>query len=1002
MRTGKPIVFVSYAHKDEPEKPGPEGFAWLSFVLEYLNVGKRAGAFDLWVDTQMMGSANWRADIKAKLGVCDIFILLVSARSMASDFILDEELPVIRERDAKGEAVHIYPVLLTPTPILGLDNVRDKNIRPRDAQPLSKFSMEHDRPQKMSDIADEIAKLAGQISAGARPAGGASSTAARLTKVDIGQLPETAYENLVGRDAELERLDAAWTNSEVNILSLVAEGGAGKSALLNEWLTRLRRDNYRGAEVVLGWSFYSQGTHERATSSEQFLDWALRQLGATAKANSASAKGEAIAEAMTKRRVLLALDGVEPLQHGPTSSEPGKLKDDGLRALLRHFAQQPPAGSPGLIVLTSRVEVADIAKWNKGAAPVERIEKLSDAAGAQILADGGVTGSLREREAASREFGGHPLALQLLASYLNETQGGDVRRRDHIRGLLADAENPGQDHARRVMESYEKEWLADKPLLLAILSIVGLFDRPADAGCLAALRAEPAIPGLTDALVGLREDDWSRAVHRLREARLLSPVDPVDPGALDAHPLVREWFGERLRRTKPAAWTAAHSRLYEHLRDATKEGDEPSLAALAPLYHAIAHGCRAGRYQEALDEVYADRICRWGSDDELFYYSSRTLGAHGSNLAAISWFFDKPYDVPVAVLNTSHRAWVLSQASFALVAQGRLREALPAMRASLLIGESLSDRRNVAIRTSNLSEAELLVGEIAAARLTGARSVSLADQAADEFQMMGNRTTHAAAVAAAGERAEAELLLDDAEARQRKRQPGYPSLYSVQGYRYCDLLLTKREFAAARDRAMRTLGPARQQRALLDIALDTTTLGRAHHGLALIQGGREYEGETEQEDYSAAAGFLDQAIDALGTSGDNTHLPRGLLARAAFRRSVGDFPAAARDLDEVEEIAEPGPMRLFLCDLALERARLALARREAFAPLNGLVGAGPAAPAPPDGAESARLLEEARAQLAVARKLVADCGYHKRDEEVAELDAVLSGERRFADLPVHV
>ena len=95
-------------------------------------------------------------------------------------------------------------------------------------------------------------------------------------------------------------------------------------------------------------------------------------------------------------------------------------------------------------------------------------------------------------------------------------------------------------------------------------------------------------------------------------------------------------------------------------------------------------------------------------------------------------------------------------------------------------------------------------------------------------------------------------------------------------------------------------------------------------------------------------------------------------------------------------------MRLFLCDLALERARVALARREAFAPLNGLVEGGPAAPAPPDAAEAARLEEEARAQLATARNLVAECGYHKRDEEVAELDAVLKGGRRLADLPAHV
>ena len=211
---------------------------------------------------------------------------------------------------------------------------------------------------------------------------------------------------------------------------------------------------------------------------------------------------------------------------------------------------------------------------------------------------------------ASHDFGGHPLALTLLASLIKETQNGDVRRRDHIRGLLADADNPRHDQARRVMESYEKEWLAGQPILLAILHCVGLFDRPASGDCLKALRAKPAIPGLTDALVGLSDDQWRRAVARLREARLLAPVDPSDPEALDAHPLVREWFGERLRQTNEAAWKAAHSRLYDHLRDTTHEGKTPTLADLAPLYHAIAHGCRAGRYQEALDEVYVNRICR--------------------------------------------------------------------------------------------------------------------------------------------------------------------------------------------------------------------------------------------------------------------------------------------------------------------------------------------------------------------------------------------------------
>ena len=253
---------------------------------------------------------------------------------------------------------------------------------------------------------------------------------------------------------------------------------------------------------------------------------------------------------------------------------------------------------------------------------------------------------------------------------MRETQNGDVRRRDHIRGLLSDADNPRHDQARRVMESYEKEWLADQRVLLAILHCVGLFDRPASEDCLSALRAKPAIPGLTDALVDLTDDECRCAVTRLREVRLLTPIDPSDPGALDAHPLVREWFSERLKIANEAAWKEAHSRLYDHLRDTTHEGSAPALTDLAPLYHAIAHGCRAGRYQEALDEMYKERICCRRSDGVLEFYASKKLGAVGSNLAAISWFFSRPYETPVGALTPSDGAWVMNEASFYLRAQG--------------------------------------------------------------------------------------------------------------------------------------------------------------------------------------------------------------------------------------------------------------------------------------------------------------------------------------------
>jgi hypothetical protein len=418
MSSAKPIIFISYAHADEPEKPRGEEIAWLSFVMRFLRPAAKSGAFTMWVDRQMPGGTEWDEEIDRELHACDVFVLLVSASSMGSDYIIDKELEIARARRVAGE-LYIYPLLIRPTPRAGLDRVREFNLRPRDARPFSSYSL-NDLEQHMSDAADEIADVADEIAKKRAPAAAEQALSAKLAEtakivapipgnpaailpnlvlegilaigraaayppvVTIAGLPETFYERLVGRDAELTRLDEAWSDDKTNILSLIAEGGAGKSALVNEWLTRLQADSYRGAERVLGWSFYSQGSKECATAADEFLNWALTKLDVKIETTSASAKGDAIAEALMAHQILLVLDGVEPLQHGP-GLQAGQLKDEGLRALLRRFAAAPPRARHGLIILTSRLAVADIQRFRDGAAPVVNIERLSDEAGAELL-----------------------------------------------------------------------------------------------------------------------------------------------------------------------------------------------------------------------------------------------------------------------------------------------------------------------------------------------------------------------------------------------------------------------------------------------------------------------------------------------------------------------------------------------------------------------------------------------------------------------------------------
>jgi hypothetical protein len=83
------------------------------------------------------------------------------------------------------------------------------------------------------------------------------------------------------------------------------------------------------------------------------------------------------------------------------------------------------------------------------------------------------------------------------------------------------------------------------------------------------------------------------------------------------------------------------------------------------------------------------------------------------------------------------------------------------------------------------------------------------------------------------------------------------------------------------------------------------------------------------------------------------------MSRAWLRVLDSDSSGAQADLDEAWDIAERGPMRLHLADIHLHRARLFF--REIPYPW-----------------------KSPQADLAAAEKLINDCGYHRRDQELAD------------------
>ena len=704
-------------------------------------------------------------------------------------------------------------------------------------------------------------------------------------QVSVGKLPSVSRV-LIGRQDELEKLDTAWTDPTVGMVSIVAFGGVGKTSLAINWW---HRSGAPGAVRILGWTFHSQGTTDnRQASADPFLDYALRTwFGVSDPPKDSWERGECLADLIRRERTLLILDGVEPLQFPPGDLY-GHFKDPGMVALLKELA----ASNPGLCICTSRLPLTDLEDYdNLGLLTID-LDNLTAESGGQYLATLEVQGDEVELREASMDFDNHALALTLLGNYLVKRRGGDVRKRDTIPSIFADPTKGG--HARRILRQYEA--LFKGKTELSVLRILGLFDRPADPDALAILRQtfEP--------LRDVSPDDWCTALESLSDARLIEYSDPNGP--IDCHALIREHFTEDFRTSDRASFQQLHSRLYEcYLKQVPYSHD--TLESMAPLFYAVYHGCQAGRHGEAYMDVYRHRILR-GKE----FFLTQKLGAFSTDLSLLANFFNFRWIEAVSGLSPSDQGVVMSRTGFALRASGRLLEALQLMRASSDAARKTGDWKEAVLRFNNLAELYLVLGHIPEAIEASRLSVKFADRIDDFVLRELVRIRLAYSLHQYGDLALAARLFQIAESMQAMRRPDTPILYGVRGYFYCDLLLAQGRSEDVVCRGRQTLEIAvRSSLPLLDIALEHLSLGRAHRSTSI-----------------KAAYHLRAAVYGLRKAGQVDYLPLGLLARACHFRDTCDWAQAQKDLDEVRILANRCGMRLHLIDYHLEQSRLLLAQ----------------------------------------------------------------------------
>ena len=98
-------VFISYSHFDE---------SWLKRLRVHLRPLERDYALDIWDDRKIVAGSRWRDEIDLAIQTAKVAVLMISADFLASDFIINYELPTLLGAAQKDGAV-IMPLIVSPS-----------------------------------------------------------------------------------------------------------------------------------------------------------------------------------------------------------------------------------------------------------------------------------------------------------------------------------------------------------------------------------------------------------------------------------------------------------------------------------------------------------------------------------------------------------------------------------------------------------------------------------------------------------------------------------------------------------------------------------------------------------------------------------------------------------------------------------------------------------------------------------------------------------------------
>jgi tetratricopeptide (TPR) repeat protein len=637
---------------------------------------------------------------------------------------------------------------------------------------------------------------------------------------------------------------AQW--SETRVVSVVAVGGTGKTALVEQVVSSLKGKDDAG---LLVWSFYED------PRTEEFLRVACEYFTGESEI-PAGGRLERLQWVLSSDRPhLLVLDGLERVQAEASDGRVrGVIEDPQLKRLLRFLA-----GGPGQAraLITTRFPVVDLHNWDGGRCRTECLDDLSRDESRAVLRGWGVRGSDEALDRLVEPLGGHALSTAVLGSFLGNLCDGDVSKAPMFRRDDAVGHDPKAAKLGRLLDEYAAALEQDQRDLLALLAT---FPRGATLGDMRYLTSSGRrVAG------GLMRYDVSRIssmLERLKALGLLFAYGTGEARTYSAHPFLREYFQDLLRVSRHRVHDAVRSRLVatlegRPLRPPTEKWELDQIEGL------IEHTRLAGRMREAFS-LYWKRL---GS----FSHLGKSLGENARGLRIVSGFASEGRVEKLSSDLTSEQQALLAGA-WGLFSEylGDLHAARSAFEYSLSRHEFAGLSNECVAVLLNLCEVELLSARMAAAREAAERALLVATKTHHLEQQIDAHAYLATVLGAQGDLQGAIANFDAARKLESR------ALYSIRGVWEAEYLARCGATAAAYKQTIQNREMCQRLRHFRDVAYCDTVLSR----LLL------------PDDPTGARAYLSTAREFGARSGEVEIILRAHLASSELLRAVGDLTGA--------------------------------------------------------------------------------------------------------------